>query len=61
MARDCPSRMKSTSVEDERTLDLRRDRQGSARRLGRASGTATKNADGVTVVLTAPEAKTIEL
>ena len=56
-----PLTMKSTSVEDERTLTFDVTAKAGPIVSERARGTATKNADGVTVVLTAPAAKTIEL
>ena len=56
-----PLRMTSTAVEDERTLTFDVSAKFGPVVFERASGTATKNADGLTVVLTAPEAKTIDL
>ena len=56
-----PLRMTSTAVEDERTLTFDVSAKFGPVVFEQASGTATKNADGLTVVLTAPEAKTIDL
>ena len=56
-----PLRMKSTSVEDARTLTFDVSAKFGPVVLEQASGTATKNPDGLTVILTAPEARTIAL